>query len=87
MPIFPYSHKRIDVAINFYKKQGIENIVLIAHGCGAHMSTSYIDKYGDSKIKAFVGIGMGATDYKQKIVNGFPFYKMSVPASGYLCPK
>ncbi len=79
VPIFPYSHERIDAAINFYKEKGIHNIVLIAHGCGAHMSTSYIDKYGDSQISAYVGIGVGATDYKQKIVNGFPFHEMSVP--------
>lgn len=79
VPIFPYAHERIDVAIKFYKDKGIDNIVLIAHGCGAHMANSYFEKYGDSKIKAYVGIGMGATDYKQKIVNGFPFYKMVVP--------
>ncbi|CAB5501593.1 hypothetical protein [uncultured Gammaproteobacteria bacterium] len=79
VPIFPYSHERIDVAINFYKEKGIDNIVLIAHGCGAHMATSYIEKYGDSKIEGYIGIGAGATDYKQKIVNGFPFHKMSVP--------
>jgi hypothetical protein len=40
------SHERIDAAINFYKAKGIDNIVLIAHGCGAHMSMSYLDKYG-----------------------------------------
>ena len=79
VPIFPYSHKRIDAAINFYKEKGINNIVLIAHGCGVHMSMSFVDKYGDGKIDGFVGIGMGATDYKQKLVNGFPLDKMSVP--------
>ncbi|SMN10586.1 hypothetical protein SPBRAN_679 [uncultured Candidatus Thioglobus sp.] len=79
VPIFPYAHERIEAAIDFYKKQGIDNIILITHGCGAHMAMSYIDKYGDSNINAFVGIGMGATDYKQKLVNSFPLYKMLVP--------
>lgn len=79
VPVFPYSHERIDAAIDFYKKKGIDNIVIVAHGCGVHMAMSYIDKYGDDKIKGFVGIGMGATDYKQKLVNGFPLYKMTVP--------
>ncbi|AYQ57160.1 hypothetical protein BTHERMOSOX_599 [Bathymodiolus thermophilus thioautotrophic gill symbiont] len=79
VPIFPYSHARINAAIDFYKKQGITNIVLIAHGCGVHMAMSYVDKYGDGKINGFVGIGMGATDYKQKLVNGFPLYKMTTP--------
>ncbi|MDC9715578.1 MAG: DUF3530 family protein [Gammaproteobacteria bacterium] len=79
VPIFPYSHERIDAAIDFYHEKGINNVVLIAHGCGAHMAMSYVDKYNSDKIKAFVGIGMGATDYKQKIVNGFPLNKMPVP--------
>ncbi|CAC9609480.1 hypothetical protein [uncultured Gammaproteobacteria bacterium] len=79
VPIFPYSHERINAAIDFYKKEGIDNIVLISHGCGAHMAMSYIDKYGDGKINGFVGIGMGATDYKQKLVNGFPLHKMATP--------
>ncbi|WXU00727.1 MAG: hypothetical protein Ctma_1456 [Catillopecten margaritatus gill symbiont] len=79
VPIFPYSHERIDAAIDFYKEKGINNIVIVAHGCGAHMAVSYFEKYGDDKIKGFVGIGMGATDYQQKLVNGFPFYKMVTP--------
>lgn len=79
VPIFPYSHERIDAAIDFYRKKGVNNIVLIAHGCGAHMAMSYIDKYGDDKINGFVGIGMGATDYRQKLVNDFPLYKMAIP--------
>jgi uncharacterized ferritin-like protein (DUF455 family) len=36
---------------NIEARKCIDNIVLIAHGCGAHMSMSYLDKYGDSKIK------------------------------------
>ena len=79
VPIFPYAHERIDAAISFYKKLGIDNIVLIGHGCGAHMSMSYIDKYGDEAFSAYVGIGMGATDYKQKIVKPFPLDKMLTP--------
>jgi hypothetical protein len=79
VPIFPYAHDRIDAALSFYKQHGIDNVVLIGHGCGAHMSMSYIDKYGDEKISAYVGIGMGATDYKQKIVKEFPLDKMLTP--------
>jgi acetyl esterase/lipase len=79
VPIFPYAHERIDAALSFYKQRGIDNVVLIGHGCGAHMSMSYIDKYGDEKISAYVGIGMGATDYKQKIVKEFPLDEMLTP--------
>ncbi len=79
VPIFPYAHERIDAALDFYKQRGIDNIILIGHGCGAHMSMSYIDKYGDDKISAYIGVGMGATDYKQKIVKQFPLDKMLTP--------
>ena len=79
VPIFPYAHERIDAALSFYKQRGVDNVVLIGHGCGAHMSMSYIDKYGDEKISAYVGIGMGATDYKQKIVKEFPLDEMLTP--------
>ena len=79
VPIFPYAHERIDAALSFYKQRGIDNVILIGHGCGAHMSMSYIDKYGDEKISAYIGIGMGATDYKQKIVKQFPLDKMLSP--------
>ncbi len=79
VPIFPYSHERIEAAIDFYKARGIDNIILIAHGCGVHMTMSYFDKYGDDKINAYVGIGSGATDYKQKVVKRFPLDAMSKP--------
>jgi hypothetical protein len=79
VPIFPYAHERIEVAIDFYKQRGIDNIVLVSHGCGAHMSMSYFDKYGDDKINAYVGIGMGATDYKQKVIKRFPLDIMLKP--------
>jgi hypothetical protein len=79
VPIFPYSHARIQAAITFYQQRGIDNIILIGHGCGAHMANSYFDKYSNGMIKAYIGIGLGATDYNQKVVNGFPFYKMRMP--------
>ena len=77
--VFPYSHERIDAALSFYKQLGVDNVILVSHGCGAHMSMSYFDKYGDGKINAYVGIGMGATDYKQKVIKRFPLDIMLKP--------
>ncbi|MBE8189785.1 MAG: DUF3530 family protein [Candidatus Thioglobus sp.] len=79
VPIFPYAHRRIEAAIEFYQKLGIKNISLIAHGCGAHMSMSYLDKIGDKAISNFVGIGMGATDYQQKLVKPYPLATLKIP--------
>lgn len=64
--IFPYARERIQAGIDFFKGKGYKNIIIIAHGCGAHMMQDFFDKFGTKDITAFVGIGMGATDYKQK---------------------
>lgn len=79
VPIFPEAYPRIEAAIGYLKQQGFDNIVLIAHSCGAHMAMNWIAKNGDDAIAAYVGIGMGATDYKQPMVKPFPLDRMSVP--------
>ncbi len=79
VPILPEAHPRIEAAITFLRKQGVKRIVLIAHSCGAHMAMSWVRKTGDGAIDAYVGIGMGATDYKQPMREPFPLDKMKVP--------
>lgn len=79
VPTFPEASPRIEAAIAHLKQQGIKRIVIIAHSCGAHMAMNWIDLNGDSQIAGYVGIGMGATDYKQKMVKPFPLDKMKVP--------
>lgn len=79
VPLFPESAPRIEAAIAYLQEQGFERIVLIAHSCGAHMAMNWIAEHGDSAIDAYIGIGMGATDYKQPMVTPFPLEKMRVP--------
>jgi pimeloyl-ACP methyl ester carboxylesterase len=79
VPIFPEAYPRIEAGIAYLKQQGIEHIVLIAHSCGAHMAMNWVDEHGDSAIDAYIGIGMGATDYKQPMVTPFPLDTMRVP--------
>ncbi len=79
VPIFPEAFPRIRAGMEFLRSRGIDKIVLIAHSCGVHMSMAFIDKYGDRDIDAYVGIGMGATDYKQPMKKPFPLDKMTVP--------
>ena len=79
VPLLPHSHPRIKAAIDFYKKMNIKNIIFVAHGCGGHMLMSYIDKYGDSDIKAVIGIGMGATDTNQEVIKEYPLATMKIP--------
>ncbi len=79
VPIFPYAFPRIEAGINHLKSKGIDNIVLLAHSCGVHMSMAWINQVGDSDISAYIGIGMGATDNQQPMMRPFPIEKMTVP--------
>ena len=54
-------------------------VVLIAHSCGAHMAMAWADVDSFESIDAYVGVGMGATDYKQPMKHPFPLDKIKVP--------
>ena len=79
IPIFPYSHARIEAGIKFLREQGYNKIVLLAHSCGVHMAMSWITVAGDASIDAFIGLGMGATDYQQPMPLVFPLAEVKVP--------
>ncbi len=79
VPVMPAAYSRIEAAIAYLKEQGAGHIILIAHSCGAHMAMNWIDDNGDSAIDAYIGIGMGATDYQQPMAKPFPLAKMHVP--------
>lgn len=79
VPIFEFASPRIEEAIAFLKEAGNEKIVLIAHSCGAHMAMTWFSAHGDDNIDAYVGLGMGATDYKQPMAQPFPLQEMKVP--------
>ncbi len=79
VPLFAEALPRIEAAIAYLKEQGVERIVLIAHSCGAHMAMHRISVSGDQDLAAYVGIGMGATDYKQPMKQPFPLAKMTIP--------
>lgn len=79
IPVFPEALPRIDAAIDYLKAKGNTEIVMIAHSCGVHMSMAWIKENGTDRIDGYVGIGMGATDYKQPMPEPFPFEKIDVP--------
>lgn len=81
-PLFPLATPRIEAGISYLKKQGVKNIILFAHSCGAHMAMQWVrskDAKVEADITAFIGAGMGATDYKQPMKQAFPLDKMSIP--------
>ena len=56
--------------------------MLLAHSCGYHMAQHWISTGGPDavgSIDAFVGIGMGAIDYGQRMVEPFVLDRVTVP--------
>ncbi len=79
VPIFDEAIPRIQAAIDFLRKRGNQQIVFIAHSCSVHMSMRYLREQGDKGLLAYVGIGMGATDYEQPMAQPFPLGNLVVP--------
>jgi hypothetical protein len=78
-PIFDYAHARIDSGIRFLRENGNARVILLAHSCGVHMSMDWIRGKSDPGIDAYIGLGMGATDYRQPMREPFPLEQMRVP--------
>lgn len=79
VPIFDEAIPRIEAGLQYLRAQGNTDIVMIAHSCGVHMSMHYLQQHGDDQLSAYVGIGMGATDYRQPMLEPFPLKTISVP--------
>jgi hypothetical protein len=79
VPIFEEAIPRIDAGLAYLAEQNDLPVVMIAHSCGAHMAMEWVQNKGDEAIDAYVGIGMGATDYGQPMLEPFPLADMSVP--------
>lgn len=82
VPIFPYAIPRIEAALDFLEKNSRRPIVIVAHSCGSHMAQHWINEKGEEALRRFdgyVGIGMGATDYRQPMVEPFALDKMKMP--------
>jgi hypothetical protein len=82
LPVFKDVPARIQAGLNFLKKQGINNIVLIGHGLGSNMATVYLANNHDPIIKAFVGIDMMGSPKPEKyqvLDNMAAMARMTVP--------
>ena len=79
VPIFPAAFPRIRAGIEFLRARGARTVVLAAHSCSVHMAMAFVRGHGDAGFDGFIGIGMGATDYRQPMREPFPLAAMSVP--------
>ncbi|MFC1589782.1 DUF3530 family protein [Pseudomonadota bacterium] len=77
--IMPEAFPRLEAGIDFLKEEGYKKIVLIAHSCSVHMVMAWVDAKGFRGVDAFIGIGMGSTDYKQPMAKPLSLDKISVP--------
>ncbi len=79
LPILPEAFPRIEAGIKHLLTSGHRPIVLLAHSCGAHMAMAWLETAVGLPIEAFIGIGMGATDYRQPMQRPFPFASLKIP--------
>jgi len=67
VPLYPEVPDRLQAAIDFLHKKGMDSVVIVAHSQGATMA-SYFLANTEHDIKAFVAIGMSA-QHKQAHIN------------------
>ena len=79
VPILPAAFPRIRAGIAYLRERGTELVVLAAHSCSVHMAMEFVRRHGDGDFDGFIGIGMGATDFRQPMREPFPLATMSVP--------
>ncbi|MFT5504212.1 MAG: pimeloyl-ACP methyl ester carboxylesterase [Gammaproteobacteria bacterium] len=79
VPLFAEAKPRIKAAIEYLKRSGNKLIVLIAHSCGVHMSMPFLSEDNGTELTAYVGLGMGATDYRQTMSKPFPLDNIKIP--------
>ncbi len=77
--VFPEAVPRIEAGIDDLLSRGYSRVVLLAHSCGVHMSMTWLDATARPRIDGYIGIGMGATDYRQPMRKPFPFDRLRVP--------
>lgn len=77
--ILPDAHPRINSAIKFIQQKNPAKIILLAHSCGVYMGVDWLHKHPAIKLNAFIGIGMGPTDYGQPMLEPFPLQDIKIP--------
>ena len=61
IPLFKEIPQRIQASLAFVRHRHLKPVVLIGHSLGATMGSYYLSNHPDTKIDAFVGIGMMAS--------------------------
>jgi dienelactone hydrolase len=78
VPLYPEVPPRMKAAEDFLVKKGMTDIVIVAHSQGATM-TSYYLSHNKSKARAFVAIGMGATQKDSHLNSANALKSINIP--------
>lgn len=79
LEILDESFPRIQVGIDYLMNSNYGWIAVVAHSCSVHMTMGWIKEIDNVPFDAYVGIGMGATDYGQPMLEEFPLSSIPVP--------
>jgi len=60
--LIPDAQARITAAVDYFKQQGMVNVVLLGHGLGGKMVLSYLAKDAPEEVRAAVLVGMPVTE-------------------------
>jgi len=80
--IFDAANPRIEATIDWVRSKNAARVVILAHSCGFHMAQHWMRAGGEpalDRFDAFIGIGMGATDYGQPMREPFALDQLTVP--------
>lgn len=78
-PLFDEVIPRIQAGVDYFKKLGVENIVIVAHSMGAAMASHYLAEKPDRAISAYVAIGMSVRNTTAKMDNTVSLRKITLP--------
>ena len=79
LDIIPESFARIEAAVEYLQSAGYQWIAMVAHSCSVHMTMAWVKQLGHHGVDAYAGIGMGATDFRQPMLEPFPFERFTIP--------
>ncbi len=78
VPLYPEVPPRMKAAEDFLLEKGMTDIVIVSHSQGATMSSYYLSR-NTSKAKAFVAIGMGATQKDSHLNSANALKSINIP--------
>ena len=79
VPLMDEAPARIQAGVDFLKKQGLRNIVIIAHSLGTAMAGYYLTNKPDPSVRAYVGISMGYFPFDKRFDTTLALEKLRMP--------